>query len=340
MKIVIPGGSGQVGTMVARAFHGEGHEVIVLSRRSRSTPWQTVQWDGVHAGAWLNSLDGADVLLNLTGRSVNCRYTAGNRREIVDSRVTSTRVLGQALAKLRRPPHVWLQASTATIYAHRYDAANDEVTGIIGGDEIGAPDTWRFSIEVARAWEQAFDEVSLPGIRKVTLRSAMTMSADRGGVFDALLALVRRGQGGRMGDGRQFMSWVHELDFIRAVHWLIAHDEFEGIVNVASPNPIPNKEFMQVLREAWGIRVGVPTAQWMLELGALLLRTESELVLKSRRVVPRRLLERGFVFAYPHWSDAARDLRRDWLIRRGGGAYTPTQAQQSQRSTPERATAR
>ena len=340
MKVIIPGGSGQVGTIVARAFHDQGHEVIVLSRRSGRMPWQTVEWDGVNLGPWVNSLDGADALLNLTGRSVNCRYTAANRRVILDSRVRSTRVLGQALAGVHRPPRVWLQASTATIYAHRYDAANDEVTGIIGGDEIDAPDTWRFSIEVARAWEQAFDEVSVAGTRKVVLRSAMTMSADRGGVFDALLALVRRGQGGRIGDGRQFMSWVHGEDFIRALHRLIAHDEIDGIVNIASPNPIPNDEFMRVLREAWGVRVGVPTAQWMLEMGALFLRTESELVLKSRRVVPGRLLERGFVFAYPHWSDAARDLCREWLTRRGGGAYTPTRAQQSQRSTPEGATSR
>ena len=340
MKIVIPGGSGQVGTIVARAFHDEGHEVIVLSRRSGRMPWQTVEWDGVNLGPWMNTLDGADALLNLTGRSVNCRYTAANRRVILDSRVRSTRALGQAFAGVHRPPRVWLQASTATIYAHRYDAANDEVTGIIGGDEIDAPDTWRFSIDVARTWEQAFDEVSVAGTRKVVLRSAMTMSADRGGVFDALLALVRRGQGGRIGDGRQFMSWVHGEDFIRAVHWLIAHDEIDGIVNIASPNPIPNDEFMRVLREAWGVRVGVPTAQWMLEIGALFLRTESELVLKSRRVVPRRLLERGFVFAYPHWSDAARDLCREWLTRRGGGAYTPTRAQQSQRSTPAGATSR
>jgi uncharacterized protein len=335
MKIIIPGGSGQVGTMTTRAFHGEGHELIVLSRRPRTMPWQTIQWDGVHPGPWVNRLDGADVLLNLTGRSVNCRYTAANRREIIDSRVRSTRVLGQAVAMVQRPPRVWLQASTATIYAHRYDAPNDEVTGIIGGGEIDAPDTWRFSIDVARAWEQAFNDVSAPGIRKVTLRSAMTMSADRGGVFDALLALVRRGQGGRIGDGRQFMSWVHELDFVRSLHWLIARDDFEGIVNIASPNPIPNDEFMRVLRDAWGTRVGVPTAQWMLEIGALFLRTESELVLKSRRVVPRRLLERGFVFAYPHWPDAARDLCRQWLTRRGGGAYTPRPAPRSRRSTPE-----
>lgn len=340
MKIVIPGGSGQVGTMVARAFQREGDEVVVLSRRPRVMPWRVIEWDSVRLGHWARELSEADVLLNLTGRSVNCRYTAHNRREILDSRVQSTRVLGQALAEARRPPHVWLQASTATIYAHRYDAPNDEVSGIIGGDEGDAPSTWRFSIDVARAWESSFNEVHAPATRKVTLRSAMTMSADRGGVFDALLALVRRGQGGRVGDGRQFMSWVHEQDFVRAIRWLIAHDDVDGIVNIASPNPMPNAEFMQALREAWGIRVGVPTAQWMLEIGAFFLRTESELVLKSRRVVPRRLLERGFAFVYPHWPDAARDLCAAWLTRRAGGAYTPTRAQPPQRSTREAATFR
>jgi uncharacterized protein (TIGR01777 family) len=341
MKIVIPGGSGQVGTMVARTFHADGHDVVVLSRRPAPAPWRTVQWDGVYLGPWAAELDDADVLLNLTGRSVNCRYTAANRREIIDSRVQSTRVLGQALAALRRPPRVWLQASTATIYAHRYDAPNDEATGIIGGDEVDAPDAWRFSIDVARSWERAFNEVQAPVTRKVALRSAMTMSADRGGVFDALLALVRRGQGGRIGDGRQFMSWVHETDFIGAVRWLIAHEQIDGIVNIASPNPIPNDEFMRVLREAWGIRLGLPTFEWMLEIGAFFLRTESELVLKSRRVVPRRLLESGFVFAYPHWPEAARALCRAWLNRaRGAGGHTPTRAPQRQPATPGAASSR
>jgi uncharacterized protein (TIGR01777 family) len=228
--------------------------------------------------------------------------------------------LGEALTQIARPPRVWLQASTATIYAHRYDAPNDEISGVLGGDEVDAPSTWRFSIEVARAWEQAFADARVPGTRKVVLRSAMTMSADRGGVFDALLALTRRGQGGRIGDGRQYMSWVHEYDFIRAVRWLIEHEAFDGIVNIASPNPIPNAEFMGALRRAWGTRVGVPTPSWMLEIGAIVLRTESELVLKSRRVVPRRLLEQGFVFAYRDWPDAARDLCRAWLSTQCGAA--------------------
>lgn len=326
--------------MLARAFHAEGHDVVVLSRRATPLPWRVVEWDGRSLGPWIAALEGTDILINLTGRNVNCRYTARNKRDILDSRVQSTRVLGEAVSRVSRPPRVWLQASTATIYAHRYDAPNDEVSGIIGGNEVDAPSSWHFSIDVARAWEQAFSDVHPPSTRKVVLRSAMTMSADRGGVFDALLALVRRGQGGRMGDGRQFMSWVHEHDFIQAVRWLIAHDEVDGIVNVAAPNPMPNAEFMRVLREAWGTRIGLPTEKWMLEIGTLLLRTESELVLKSRRVVPRRLLDAGFVFAYPEWPGAARDLCRGWLSRRAGVAQRPPSTPAPRKSTPERAMSR
>lgn len=311
MKVVIPGGSGQVGTILARAFHRDGHDVLVLSRRCQVRPWRVAAWDGVTLGPWQHEIDGCDVVINLTGRSVNCRYTRANREEILQSRVVSTRVVGQAIAASARKPRVWLQASTATIYAHRYDAANDEHSGILGGDEPGAPDSWRFSIDVARAWERAFDEAVVVGTRKVALRSAMTLSPDPGGVFDALLGLVRRGIGGRAGDGRQFMSWIHHQDFIAAVRWLIDRDDIEGPVNVAAPNPLPNAEFMRILRAACGVRLGLPATTWMLELGAVLMRTETELILKSRRVVPARLLEQGFTFAYPDWRSAARDLCQD-----------------------------
>jgi uncharacterized protein len=308
MKIVIPGGSGQVGTVLARAFVRDGHEVVVLTRQPRSQPWRTVAWDGATVGAWARELDGADVVINLAGRSVNCRYTAANRREILDSRVRSTRAVGEAMSSCARPPRVWLQASTATIYAHRHDAANDERSGTIGGDERGAPDTWRFSIDVARAWEDALRDAPAGSTRKVALRSAVTMSPDAGGPFDVLLGLVRRGLGGTTGDGRQFVSWVHHEDFVRAVGWLIDHDDIEGAINIASPEPLPNADFMRVLREAWGAPVGVPVRGWMLDLGAALMRTETELVLKSRRVVPTRLLDAGFDFQYTHWADAARNL--------------------------------
>ena len=318
MKIVIPGGSGQVGTLLARAFHGDGHHVTVLSRRRgpAPTPWRIVWWDAETPGEWQAELEGADALINLTGRNVNCRYNPKNRKAIIDSRVNSTRVLGKAVARAKLPPRVWLQASTATIYAHRDDAPNDEATGILGGSEPNAPETWRFSIDVALAWERALDEAIVPRTRKVKLRSAMTMSPDRGGVFDVLLGLVRRGLGGRAGDGRQYVSWIHGQDFVRAIYWLLEHGAVEGPVNLAAPNPLPNAEFMRTLRQAWGARFGLPAAEWMLEAGARIIRTETELVLKSRRVVPGRLLAEGFRFRFPAWPEAACELCGRWRQRR------------------------
>ncbi len=315
MKIVIPGGSGQVGTLLARALHADGHVVVVLSRRKAANPWRTVEWDGRTGGAWIRELDGADVLINLAGQSVNCRYHERNRRAIMSSRIESTRAIGEALQHVARPPQVWLQASTATIYAHRYDAPNDELTGILGGHEPDAPSSWNFSIDVATAWEREAIEHQSPRTRQVLLRSAMTMSADSGGVFDYLLRLVRLGLGGACGRGDQFMSWIHEYDFIRAIYWLIEHDELAGGVNLAAPCPLPNREFMQALRGAWGITRGLPAPTWLLEFGTFVLRTESELVLKSRRVVPTRLLQSGFEFAYRAWSDAAVELCDRWRTR-------------------------
>jgi uncharacterized protein len=316
MKIVIPGGSGHVGTILARAFHSAGHDVIVLSRSPSPAPWRVARWDASTPGDWVEHLDRADAVINLAGRSVDCRYDAENRNAILESRIASTRILGRAIGASNRPPRVWLQASTATIYAHRYDAPNDEASGILGGSEPGVPETWRFSIDVARAWEREVDEAELPATRKVKLRSAMTMSPLPGGVFDVLLGLVRRGLGGRSGDGRQYVSWIHDADFVRAVYWLIDRGDIEGPVNLASPTPLPNADFMRALRKAWGMPLGLPATRWMLELGARFLRTETELVLKSRRVIPGRLLEGGFTFEFPSWPEAAQDLCRRWRENR------------------------
>lgn len=313
MKIAILGGTGQVGTLLARAFHKDGHEVIVFGRQSpKAAPWRVEQWNPANVSAWPDKLDGADVVINLAGRSVNCRYTPKNRKEIIQSRVDSVRAVGHAISNVKRPPRVWLQSSTATIYAHTYGAPNDEVSGIIGGTEPDAPDTWRFSIDVATAWEKAFDETPAPRTRKVKLRSAVILSPDRGGIFDTLLALVRRGLGGASGDGHQYVSWIHETDFIRAIYFLIERDNLDGAVNLASPNPLPNREFMASLRQAWGAKIGLPSAKWMLEIGAVFLRTETELVLKSRRVIPARLLWEGFSFTYPDWPEGARELCQRW----------------------------
>ena len=201
-----------------------------------------------------------------------------------------------------------MNASTATIYRHALDRPMDEDTGEFGGSEAGAPDTWAFSIEVAKNWEDAFFSSTTMRTRKVALRSAMVMSPTPGGIFGELLRLVRLGLGGTAGSGEQFVSWIHGEDFLRSVEYLIGHEEMRGPVNLSSPNPIPNREFMRILRKAWGIRIGVPSAEWILELGAVLLRTEAELILKSRRVVPDRLLQSGFEFKFPEWGLAAEDL--------------------------------
>ena len=312
MKIIIPGGTGQVGTILARAFERDGHEIVLLSRKIEKSRWRIVKWDAENLGDWANEIDGADVVINLAGRSVNCRYTPENRRQIMDSRVNSTKIVGAAIANAKNAPRVWLQSSTATVYAHSFDQANDEITGIIGGDEPNAPDTWRFSIDVAKNWERAATDVDTPNTRKVLLRSAMTMSFDRDGIFDTLLGLTRKGLGGTASDGRQFISWIHETDFVNAVKFLIEREDLAGAVNLSAPNPLPNREFMRILREAAGVKIGLPATKLMLEVGAVFLRTETELILKSRRVVPTRLLEANFKFEFPEWRAAATDLCRRW----------------------------
>jgi uncharacterized protein (TIGR01777 family) len=312
MKIVIPGGSGQVGSVLARHFHERGHEVTVLSRTPRSEPWRVTAWDGLTPGAWVADVQECDVCINLAGRSVNCRYHAANRRAILESRVKSTGLLNQIMACLNPAPRLWINASTATIYRHALDRTMDEATGELGGNEPGAPDTWNFSIDVAKAWEEEFFSTPTPLTRKIAIRSAMTFSPNRGGVFDTFLGLVRHGLGGPQGRGDQFVSWIHETDFCRAIDFLIEREEFASVVNLASPNPLPNCEFLKILREAWGIRFGMPTRGWILEMGTLLMRTESELVLKSRRVVPGRLVSAGFRFCFPAWREAAQDLVARW----------------------------
>lgn len=312
LRIVLPGGNGQVGNILARFFHTRGDFVTVLARTACTAPWRVAQWDGVTLGDWTRELENADVLINLAGRNVNCRYTAAHRREIMDSRVVSTRILGEAVERLSTPPHVWINSSTATIYRHIFDRAMEEATGEIGGSEPDAPRSWRFSVQVATAWEEAFFAANAPRTRKLALRSSVILSSDRGGIFDVLLRLVRFGLGGKSGSGRQFVSWIHDADFARAVDFLISHEEMNGIVNVASPNPLPNVDFMRELRKAWGAKIGLPATKWMLGLGAIFLRTETELVLKSRRVVPARLLAGGFEFQFSEWPAAAHDLVQRW----------------------------
>lgn len=312
MKIVLPGGSGNVGALLSRALLGLGHEVVVLSRGEcpSGTDVRWVRWDGRSAGAWTAEIGGCDAVVNLAGRSVNCRYTPANLREMMDSRVESTRVVGEAIAAAGRPPRVWLQMSTATIYAHRFDAPNDEVHGIIGGDERDAPGYWSFSVDIAKAWEAAQRQADTPHTRQVALRTAMVMSPAPGGVFHALRRMARLGLGGSVAGGSQFVSWIHDEDFVRTITFLLSREGLAGPVNLAAPNPLPYRDFMRTLRTAVGVPLGLPATRWMAELGAFVIRSDTELLLKSRRVVPTRLLDAGFTFDHPHWPEAAGELAR------------------------------
>jgi uncharacterized protein (TIGR01777 family) len=316
MKIVITGGSGQLATLLSRALPELGHEVVVLSRGEHHSgaDIRWVRWDGRSAGAWTSELDGCDAVINLAGRSVNCRYTPDNLRAMMDSRVESTRVVGEAIEAAGRPPRVWLQMSTATIYAHRFDAPNDEISGIIGGDEEDVPGYWAFSVAIAKAWEAAQQQADTPHTRKVALRTAMVMDPAPGGVFHVLRRMARIGLGGPVAGGGQFVSWIHDQDFVRAVAFLLSRDDLAGPVNLAAPGPLPYRDLMRTLRAATGVPFGLPATRWMAEIGAWVIRSDTELLLKSRRVVPTRLLEAGFAFDHPTWPEAAREL-----ARRGAG---------------------
>jgi uncharacterized protein (TIGR01777 family) len=315
LRVVIPGGSGQLGQILARHLQECGHHVTVLTRGPYTAPWMTVHWDGVSIGSWTEHLEGADVCINLAGGSVNCRYHRANREAIYNSRIDTTRLLNHVILNLADPPKVWLNASTATIYRHALDRPMDEATGELGGNEPGAPNKWNFSIRVAKDWEAAFFETSTPRTRKVAMRSAIVFSPIAGNPFVIYSNLVRVGLGGMQGSGRQFISWIHDADFARAVEFLIDRDDLDGPVNLASPNPLPNREFMALLREAWDMPNGLPAPAPLLELAAFFHRTETELLLKSRRVIPTRLLQSGFHFEYENWPAAAEDLVYRWRHR-------------------------
>jgi len=320
LRIVLPGGSGQVGRMLAQFFQERGHHVTVLTRGPYTAPWQTVHWDGLSLGPWVETLEGADVCIHLSGRSVNCRYTARNRRELYDSRIGPTRLLHQAFACLVNPPRLWMNASTATIYRHSLDKPMDEATGEIGGKELigrrrHAPEKWNWTTELVKDWEAVFFGTATPRTRKIALRTSLVFSPAAGSVFAELSHLVRAGLGGTQGNGRQVVSWIHEADCARALEFLIANEPIEGPVNLAAPYPLPNREFMTELRDAWEMPNGLPAPAALLAIGMLFLRTEPELVLKSRYVVPGRLLDAGFRFEFPRWSEAAADLVQRWRKR-------------------------
>lgn len=308
-KIILAGGSGFLGETLARWFDPGTSEVVVLSRNPKNVRFtRAVEWDSQTLGPWTRELEGATAVVNLAGRSVNCRYHEKNRKLIMDSRIDSTRVLGEAMRECQQPPAVWLNSSTATIYRHTFGPAHGEAGEIGATPEIKDP----FSIEVAKNWEHEFEQATrpLPNTRAITLRTAMVLGAGPGGVYHVLRRLARLGLGGDMGTGRQFVSWIHAEDFCRAIDWLIANPEAAGIYNLTSPHPLPNGETMRTFRKVEDRCVGLPAPAWLLEIGAFLLRTETELILKSRRVIPQRLLAEGFEFRFPTLETALRDLKQ------------------------------
>lgn len=299
---MVLGANGFLGRYLCRHLARQGREVVAVSRRRDGWGGDGIwlPWDGATAGPWALALEGAEAVINLAGRSVNCRYTAANRQAILESRVASTRLVGAAVAGCRVPPRVWLNASTATIYRDARDLAMHEWHG-----EPGAG----FSVGVARAWEDALFGCRVPGVvRKVALRLGMVLAEEPGTVCEVLGRLAGGGFGGAMGGGGQRVAWLHMDDFLAAVDWLIEHREIDGPVNVCAPQAPTNRELMRALRAVHGTPFGLPVPRWLLAAGAWLLRTESELVLKSRWVEPARLLEGGFSFAFPEVLPALADL--------------------------------
>lgn len=299
-KIVIAGGTGFLGKVLLEHFKELGDDVVILTRgQGREKNGVSFRhWDGEKVDSWTEVLEGADVLINLSGRTVSCRYNAKNKKEMLQSRLLSTKALGDAVKAVKNPPKVWLNSSSATIYEYSTGTPNDEATGRIGEG---------FSVDICKQWEGEFNKVEVPGVRKLCLRTAMVIG--RGGPFlDLMTKIVKFRLGGRQGSGEQYVSWLHEKDFIEAIEFLIQNEELNGVFNLSAPNPVKNKTMMELLRKACGVKIGLPALTFMVHIGAFFMRTEAELPLKSRNVIPGRLLENGYKFHFSEMGKAFENL--------------------------------
>jgi len=299
-KVILAGGNGYLGKVLADYYKELAEEVLILSRKpmAANANIRTEVWDGKEEGDWAKSLEGADLLINLCGKNVNCRYTPKNQAEIISSRTIPTRLLGKVIGKMALPPRLWINVTSATIYRHAEDHAQDEKNGELG---------YGFSIEVCKQWEAAFFEFETPKTRKIALRMGIVLGRNDS-VFPRLLNLVRLGLGGQQGDGQQYVSWIHEYDVARCTEWLTDEEKMEGVINCTAPVAVKNMELMKVMRKAYGIPFGLPCPQWLLEIGARLMGTETELILKSRWVSPGRLLDNGFTFQFSEIKPAVHDI--------------------------------
>ncbi|HZH58269.1 MAG TPA: TIGR01777 family oxidoreductase [Metabacillus sp.] len=290
-KVVLAGGTGFIGQFFEQKFLERGFEVIMISRHPQHVSWENEK--GI-----VEALDNAELLINLAGKSVNCRYNDENKREIMNSRIHTTKQLGEAINKCTVPPKMWINSSTATIYRHAEDRPMTEENGEIGTG---------FSVDVATAWEEAFFSFKLPNTRQIALRIAIVLGKG-GGVMTPYRNLVKFGLGGIQGNGHQKFSWIHVEDLFRIVLFLQDRQDLEGVFNCSAPHPVSNQELMKKLRTIMNIPFGLPSPKWMLELGSILIRTETELVLKSRWVLPDRLEKEGFTFTYNTLDKTLREI--------------------------------
>ncbi len=299
---VIIGANGFLGRYLCRHFARNGREVVAIARNRKgwSGDGMFLEWDGKNMGPWALALEGAELVINLAGRSVNCRYNPKNKQEIMRSRVDTTELVGRAIAECRVAPKLWINSSTATWYRHAEDKPQDEWEGVRGEG---------FSCDVAAAWEDAFFGAKVPAeTRKVALRTGMVLANEPDSVYDVLTGLTNRALGGTMGSGCQRVSWIHMEDFLRAVEFIMRDPFLDGIINATAPDFPTNRELMKCFRETVGMPIGVPAAKWMLPVGAAIMGTETELILKSRWAEPLRLREGGFRWRYPVAADAIDDL--------------------------------
>jgi len=303
-KIVLAGGTGQIGKALQCHFSGLSEEIIILTRGGNSTKGNLrfLHWDGKSIGAWKDALRNTDVVINLAGKNVNCRYTEANQKEIFDSRTGSVEALANAFREIGEEPGTWIQMASATIYRHAEDRAQTEANGEEGTG---------FSVNVCRKWESTFwhETQNFSEMKKVVLRTSLVLSKSDG-VYPRLVRMASFGLGGFQGNGRQIVSWIHEEDVIGAIVWILSHARLEGIFNLTAPKPLANQEFMNALRRTLKTNFGLPAPAWLLDLGAFFIRTETELVLKSRWVLPERLLTSGFEFKFPEAEMAFADLNR------------------------------